>query len=931
MEFDELLKRLWFFDAEVFAHDSLFVFMNYDTKEEVSFHNCPADDIDSWIRQVNPILCGYNCNNYDKHILRCWLGGMSPEELKQVNDHIIGGGNGYDIDIGYIEVPLMWDLFNEINPRKSLKECEGNLRLDITETTIPFDLPDKWNDQQYKEVLYYCRCDVKALFPLFEKLKNKYKSKYIISKLGGLDPDYGLSQTDANLTAKLLKAKKKTYDDNFIYTYPDVIDKSKIPKEALDYFDDIIAHNDLNYSIEAPEIEYRDILFQIGIGGGHGFKKKGHYFYDRRKSKRILCNWDFTSLYPNTVRIFGYSSRSQSNKQAYVDLLDMRMKAKKGLLTDDFLAPLGLTNKDLNTGLKLPLNAYTGALRAQFNDLYDNLQGFSICTTGQLIIMQLIYDLEQVPTLEMVSANTDAVMFEVDPEYKEQADNIIHDLEKRTGYEMEEDNIVRIIMRDVNNYCELLEVGENDYKINYKGSVFESDSIAKNLDIKWNKETETWSTSFTDAIKTNSRTICGEAILKQLMLDTPVEETINNCDDIFRFQVITHLGSTYAKMIMEYPDGTIEELQRNNRIYAGIDKTQGKIYKVKPDGKKDSLAMCPTNPIVDNGNKLSIEKINKMWYIKYAKQKISDFIGKGEVFMEEKLDKLKKDELIALVKEMKEKEELKMEEKSCLCENVSRETYDNPYTKLFQKIQALRSYIRTRNFILDKELPNNLGGGEYVSIDQYYDAVQEGCMKVGLDFSYEIINVDKFDLAAFKPSNGAPQNIATTRCKITLTDIETSCNKEYIEISQGSDSVDKAVNGASTLAFRNWFDKNFTPKVFNGEVRTFGEDDSANISLDGVNIPNQVKPAEEQPKTKVYVKPEKKEEIKKEVTSTPQKSEDKDDIENLVSLIYTYREKSGKETAGSKVLEAITNGTLTDAEILSKTLKFQNAIDELGA
>ena len=34
MQFDDLLNRLWMFDAEVFAHDSLFVFINYKTKEE---------------------------------------------------------------------------------------------------------------------------------------------------------------------------------------------------------------------------------------------------------------------------------------------------------------------------------------------------------------------------------------------------------------------------------------------------------------------------------------------------------------------------------------------------------------------------------------------------------------------------------------------------------------------------------------------------------------------------------------------------------------------------------------------------------------------------------------------------------------------------------------------------------------------------------
>ena len=74
---------------------------------------------------------------------------------------------------------------------------------------------------------------------------------------------------------------------------------------------------------------------------------------------RILENWDVTSLYPNLVRIYGYSSRNQKDKNAYVNLLDMRMKAKKGLLSDDFLQPMNLTNSDLNMGLKLPLNAYT--------------------------------------------------------------------------------------------------------------------------------------------------------------------------------------------------------------------------------------------------------------------------------------------------------------------------------------------------------------------------------------------------------------------------------------------------------------------------------------------------------------------------------------------------------------------------------------------
>lgn len=272
MSFDELLDRLWGFDSEVFAHDCLFVFINYKTGEEKVFHNSPADELVSWIENTKPILMGYNAKGYDKYILQAWMGGYSPEEIKEVNDYIIGGGNGWDLELPYVKIPTIWDLMGSIKTIKSLKELEGNLRLDITETTIPFDLPTKWNEQQYKEVLYYCECDVKALFPIFEMLMKNYKSKFIIAQLGKMDPEYALSLTDANLTATLLGGVKKEHTDNFGYTYPDVIDKSKIPQEVLDYIDDLIEHNDLNYKPEAPKLKIDDCVIQLGVGGIHGCK-----------------------------------------------------------------------------------------------------------------------------------------------------------------------------------------------------------------------------------------------------------------------------------------------------------------------------------------------------------------------------------------------------------------------------------------------------------------------------------------------------------------------------------------------------------------------------------------------------------------------------------------------------------------------------------
>lgn len=281
ISFDDLLDRLWGYDFEVTQHDWLLVLKDYRNRNRIVFHNAQPNEVQNFIDTYNPIMMGYNNNGYDKYILKAILSGYTPEELKEINDYIIGGGNGWELDLGYIELPTQVDLINCIIPRKSLKELEGNLRMNITESTVDFNIDHKWSEQEYDEMLYYCDHDVDALFPIFDILITRFKSKFIIARLGKIDEEYSLSLTDANLTAVLLGAERIEHDDPFGYTYPDVIDKTKIPKEALDYFDDLIEHNDLEYKVEAPCLDLKTIDFQLGVGGCHGFIKEGVYRYDR--------------------------------------------------------------------------------------------------------------------------------------------------------------------------------------------------------------------------------------------------------------------------------------------------------------------------------------------------------------------------------------------------------------------------------------------------------------------------------------------------------------------------------------------------------------------------------------------------------------------------------------------------------------------------
>lgn len=564
--------------------------------------------------------------------------------------------------------------------------------------------------------------------------------------------------------------------------------------------------------------------------------------------------------------------------------------------------------------------------------------------------------------METISCNTDAILYEVDEEYKEQAHKVLDDWQKLTGLELEEDKIVKIIMVNVNNYVEIVQTGDNDYKVNYKGGNFTGKHI-----FKWDKEKRIFHYEFKDDLKSNSMTIVSEAILKKLLFDIPTEETINKCDDIFRFQIISHLGSTYEKCVQESPNGDIE-LQRNNRIYAG-NSSSGAIIKVKPDGRRDSLANQPPNPIIDNANQCTIDNINKEWYIDLANKRVNDFLGikRLEEYKKEELLQIasnlglqvdkstKKEELIKIIendkknidyydilcynnniqkgeKDMATKQELEqklqtsMEQNEKLMDMVNKmkgeskkveevKEYDERTMKvmLLRKLNEFRKRVRERKFLFDDNLPSNLGGRDYYRINQFYDAIQDLSLECGLDFDFQVTDLLQFDKELTKPANSLPIHVATVKTIATFTDLDTGRTKEYITIDQGSDTIDKAIACAGSMAFRHWFIKNFTPKDLKDEEE-----------LDKVEEPKS------KPKVPVYVPEQKKEEIKKEVVKqVQQEPSDEEDIKAVCENIMKIRELTGNQEYGTPTLNKLMSGTLSSADILEIDLKVKKKLKEV--
>ena len=934
---------------EVFAHDWLLVLIRYKDDKEIIFHNSLANDVQKFIDINNPILIGHNARYYDQYILKAVLAGYTPEEIKDVNDYIINGGQGFELDFGYVEIPPIWDTIQDIVPMRSLKEIEANLRLNITETTIPFDLPTKWTKKEYEEVLYYCEHDVMALKPLFEKRYGYFKTKFDICLLSNIDPLYNTGLTNAKLCAKFLKAKMVKRDDEREYTIPSNISIELIDKKILNFFarikDNSISDDELFTS--KLDYDFHGMPSVLAWGGAHGAKANFTYDYMSEPDK-IVINEDFASLYPHLLALptYNFISRNIQDKNAYYNTLKHRLQLKKE------------GKKEEQLPLKLILNTTYGCQNNKYNDLYDPRGARGTCISGQLLISELTERIYSIGDVELVQLNTDGLMVKLPKNKLEEYYKVSNEFSKKCGIELEYDIIYKIVQRDVNNYC-MIYGNEESKKIKAKGGCFSALP-----EIKINKD-GTLDTKVITDFKSNSLSIVAEAILKKLLFNIPVEETINNCNDIFRFQIISHLGTTYEKCVQESLDGDIE-LQRNNRIYAGKIPS-GAIIKVKPNGRRDSLASQPPNPIIDNGNKCTIEDINKEWYIEIANQRVSDFLGikRLEEYKKDELltlaeelgldidKKTKKDELIKIIKnhkkgidyydticydnnvkkgneinmatkqELEEKLQKSLEQNEKLVEKLKEK--ENPtmdrnilddqqtkYTYLLQKINEFRKKVREHTFEFDKELPANLGGGEYYSIDQFYNAVQEIALAVGLDFSFETTRLIQFDKELTKPANKLPIHVATVETIAKFTDIDTGMEKGYITIAQGSDTIDKAIASASSMAFRNWFYKNFTPKNMSEE------------ELDE-------KPVEEsKPKVPVYVPEKKKEEIKQEVVKqVQQESSDDEDIKAICENIMKIREYPGCEKYGDKTLPKLMSGNLSSADILEIDLKVKQKLKKV--
>lgn len=625
--------NIWIYDIECFAHDWIVVFKNVMTGDYEVMHNDPYQA--QWFMEQDPLLCGFNNKHYDNHLLKAILAEGSPEDVKEINDLIILEHiNGWDIpELARLKIYFdSFDLMDDMQEGLSLKSIEAHLNMSIEETEVDFNLDRELTPEEIEQTIKYCKYDVDSTEKLFHLRENYLQNKIKLGEAVGIDLRRSLYMTNAKLTSAYLHAVKplQPYTDERDYKYPENLLKEYIPDEVFEFFDKLHNPEVKDYELfggydehgkkyEGAKLELMvgECETTIAYGGIHGAIPT---YTEESTETRSIRNKDVASYYPNIVRVMGYNSRNIPNPDLYAQTIAKRVEAKKS------------GDKATANALKLVLNTTYGAMLHAYNDLYDPLMGRSVCITGQLFLLELSEHLiKECPTLKIIQLNTDGIMVSFDNTDEEKWQEITQEWQDRTGFELEEDFIRKVVQKDVNNYIEV-PVDENK-EIKVKGG-----QLVRGVDDKG-----AWKVN-------NNATIVAKAIQDYFVSGTTPEETVNASDNIFEFQLIAKASSKYSRVYQSTNAACEIPVQRCNRVYASKDKTLGTLYKVKKENDSHAkIAGLPTHCVIDNDNHLTLDAVDRKWYIRLAWKYIKDFQGiKPEKKNTRKINKLAKDILAIL-------------------------------------------------------------------------------------------------------------------------------------------------------------------------------------------------------------------------------------------------------------------------------------------
>lgn len=621
-----------FYDFEVFKEDWLAVFIDVTNRKECVIVNDPDKLKALYEANIKDIWVGFNNRHYDQYIMKGILLGMNP---KRINDWIIlEEREGWQFSRAFNRVPMInYDVMP--NPPIGLKTMEGFLGSNIKETGVPFDINRKLTKAEIEETIKYCRHDVEQTIKIFLEKIDEFNAMHgIVQAFPNMVSLSNIGDSEARITAKVLGCVKQDFNDEFDYFFlpclrlnkykyvQDWFEEKKKEALAMDLQNCDKYDKKLWYKSQNLETIVAGIPHSFGFGGLHGAESKPIH-----KTGQIL-HVDVNNYYPSMLIAWGLVTRAATNDN-YTLVYKTRksMKAKQIAAAKSGNKAEAKNWKKAQLPYKKMLNALSGGMKDETNPAYDPRNNNCMCINGQLMLLDLIEHLEAVPGFELIQSNTDGLIIWIPDtdEAFEMVDDICWEWEQRCSTErcsilLELDNISEIYQKDVNNY---LWVGSD-------GSVERIGAYVKEL-------------SATD----NDLPILNKALVEYMVHKTPVEQTINQCDDLIMFQkivklsdkydwvehehctpVITNTGKRVIKKVYEYPE-KVRYSYKSYRVFASNCQDDGRLLKrkkVKPKGEK--FGNTPDHCFICNDDVCGVkapQTLDKSWYIDLAKKRLKQF------------------------------------------------------------------------------------------------------------------------------------------------------------------------------------------------------------------------------------------------------------------------------------------------------------------
>lgn len=433
----------WYFEISEFRNDAIALYAFLE-----------------WLMRNDWYMIGFNSIGYDYNLIHAFMTepvGFGYEKFYGVSQSIIRSTDRFGVTVRpydrYIKQIDLYKIHHFDNQAKStsLKALQVNMRSEsVLESEIPFDRPISPEDI-VRVMIPYNRHDVtetkKFAIICMEMIEFRLK---MMEQLRGDVLNFNDTKIGKQLLEQRLEDVCYTYIGNrkerrqtprpfirlaecifpYVYFHRPEFQRVHMWLAAQTITETKGAFDDLSATLDG-------FTFHFGTGGIHGSLDRARIVADEEWA---ILDDDVASLYPSIaiVNKLAPEHLGQRFVDEYSKLRAERFKYEK--------------KSAENRALKLALNGTYGDSNSEFSVFYDPKFTMSITINGQLLLCMLAEKLMNVPTLSLIQINTDGVTYRVHRSMIWRVEQIREEWQKLTMLDLEQVQVRRMWIRDVNNY-----------------------------------------------------------------------------------------------------------------------------------------------------------------------------------------------------------------------------------------------------------------------------------------------------------------------------------------------------------------------------------------------------------------------------------------------------------------------------------------------